>query len=232
MAYLLNFTGTRTTIPNFASSLSGTSLANFNAAADGELVMIDSTNYTALLTYATTIAGMNNTNMTGLFGTATGVNSTNNILSQVAFPAGGSSTTGNVANFVDGAIPFLMRTRIFGTSTNQVAGVQLGYHTNSGTGVQAGTAISSKSVVRTNIPSDINGFCYYVVKNPSVVISGTDKVPRYFSAQGGNPYGIRYSQPADYKMYQASSGCTDVTGTGNGSVSPSIWAIAIQVHSL
>lgn len=228
----LNFTGTRRSTPDFAASMSGTSLNNYNAAADSELVLIDSTNYTALKTYATSIAGHTDANMTSLFTTANAVSSTNNVISQVELPAGGSSTTGGVANFVNNAIPFLLRIRIMGASTNMSAGVQLGYHTNVGTGGQAGTAISSSSVARTNIASDANGFCYFVVKNPGVKISGTDKVPRYFSAQGGNPYGIRYNQTTGYKMYQASSGVTDVTGTGNGTVNGSIWALAIQVHSL
>lgn len=226
--YTLNYSGIRTTIPDFTACLTGASLSNYNAATNGELVEIDSTSYNCLLQHVKSTAGANNAAMTGSFGAAQGVDSTNFITGASAIP-----TANGTANFVNGAVPFLLRLRVFGANSNQGSGRQLGFHTNVGTGTQAGTAISSKSVTRTAIPSDANAFVYYVVKNPSVIISGTDKMPRIFAGNNsGNPQGIRYASLTGWSMYQsASGGVADVTRATGGGVSAS-FAVAIQVHSL
>jgi hypothetical protein len=104
-----------------------------------------------------------------------------------------------------------------------------------GTGTQAGTAISGKSVTRTQISSDGNAYFYYVVKNPSVAISGTDKVPRLFAGNNtGNPQGTRYSAPGTglSRRYSDSGPNADVTDGVGGSISSLPSLLALQVHSL
>ena len=176
-SFSLNYTGQRNTLPNLATCLT-TSLANYNAAANGQLVPITLAEFNCLVLLKTSQAGASDSQMAAM--PAAGYSSSNWIVGQNEYQ---SPAYGN--DFAAG-IPYLARIKYNGGSTIS-AGVQLGYGTNTGTPV----AISSKTT--TNATTDINAYAYFVVKNPSVTTPAGSNV-RMFT--GSSTIGVRYANVA------------------------------------
>ena len=188
--------GWRTTIPNLSACLT-TSLANYNAAANGQLVPVTDVEFNCLVLKKASQAGASDSQMAGA--PAAGYSSANWIVGQneYQFP-----TYGN--DFASG-IPYLARIRYNGGGTTIAAGVQLGYGaTNTGTPV----AVSSKTTTSTT--TDVNGYGYFVVKNPGVTTPAGSNV-RIFT--GASTVGVRYTNVASIGTAAYRNGTTAVDAT-------------------
>ena len=211
--FSLNYTGLRTTSPDLSLCLT-TSLANYNAAANGQLVPITDVEFNCLVLKKASQAGASDSQMAGA--PSAGYSSANWIVGQneYQFP-----TYGN--DFSVG-IPYLARIRYNGGSTTISAGVQLGYGTtNTGTPI----AISSKTTTSTT--TDINAYAYFVVKNPSVTTPAGANV-RMFT--GTSTIGVRYTNVAGIGT---SAYKNNVTAVDSSTVlEQANIMVAIQIYSL
>lgn len=208
--------GWRVTVPDMTACLS-TSLANYNAAGSGDLVPVTTAEYNCLLAYATSTAGLTNSAIGAT--PQAGYSAANWVIGINNYD---SAVRGN--DFLVG-VPYLARIRYNTASAGTTigSGVQLGYAT---TNTGAAVAISNKTTVSAS--TDVNAYCYFVVKNPTVVTPAGSNV-RMFT--GSSSIGVRYGNiaaPNDIAAYK--TGSTDVTSSPVGTQANI--QLAIQIHSI
>jgi hypothetical protein len=196
MAYNLNFTGTRIT-DALAGALTGADLTAYNALSTDALEPISATGFAALSALSGVyVAGMPNATITGT-------------VQAGLYPGGGgwqntiSSATNT--NYISGyAIAF----RVRGDANKSIAaGTQLGYSTTvTGAG---GTAFQVSTTSRATT-TDANGYAYYVVKRPSVLIPNGAYVRAFVGALTA---GSNYSYVIPGNNNASNYGLTTVTST-------------------
>jgi hypothetical protein len=168
MPFTLNFAGTRIT-DTLAGALTGADLAAYNAAAVDALVPISAAGYASLAALSGAyVAGMPNATITGT-------------VQAGLYPGGGvwQNTLALAANTnYQSGYAFAFRTRADANRT-VAAGTQLGYSTTpTGAG---GTAFQVTGAAPATT-TDANGYSYYVVKQPSVLIPAGSYIRAFLGA--------------------------------------------------